>query len=211
MALEIRNLLIDSEDIKDFKDYCDLRGLKTYLYIANILKEITQKEFINYKEVRSIIIYDKRIKNILYRFFANIEDSLKALILDHYVIKNKKYVKNYDLNDFSVFEKFNIIKKGENKDSWSHILYIIFKNKILEANKKDELYELKDFRNKVMHFNFVLLEELNSGEYNFAWLNDNLHLFLKFLPQKFHDSFKTKINNAKNDLEIQKEFKIDHL
>ncbi|QGS52029.1 hypothetical protein [Spiroplasma tabanidicola] len=208
---EIKNLVIDDEDLKDFYDYKDIRGMKTYLYLADLLSFITQREAINYKEVRSIIIYDKRIKNILYRYFANIEDFLKALIFDHFIIINGKYIKNDVIDDFSVFEKFNIIKKNENKDGWSQILFSLMKNEIVDHNVLVDLHTLKDFRNKVMHYNFILVESLKNNEFNFDWLDYNLDLFLSYLPEKYHKSFVTKINNAKLGLQIQEEFVLNEL
>ncbi|QBQ07759.1 hypothetical protein SGLAD_v1c05600 [Spiroplasma gladiatoris] len=208
---QIRNLIIDDEDLNDFNDYKKIRGLKTYLYISNILSILTKNSIINYKQVRAIIIYDKRIKNILYRFFANIEDHLKAIIFDNYIIKNNKYIESDDIDDFSVFEKFNIIKKNENKDGWSQLLFCIMSNNILRKDKINDLHILKDFRNKVMHFNFILLESLKNGQYNFDWLDHNLKLFLNYLPKKYHKSFINKINNAKIGLNIQTEFILDNL
>ncbi|MBE4704060.1 hypothetical protein [Spiroplasma platyhelix] len=192
---------------QDYDKYSQIRGQQLYLFIGKYLYKEDIK--LNYCYVKDLIRYDKRLKDNLYVYLGTFEDYLKTLIYEktNYSV-NKKFQLSEEI-DHSSFIEINT------KESYDLAKLIIILEEI-EGAKKEEIKDfrkIKDFRNKVMHHNFLLLkyEEKKKIQSRIVWLKDNILMLKKYLPKDYQNNFIKDINNCKKKLLLEKSYKLEEL
>lgn len=189
---------------EDYDKYSKIRGKQLYLFIGNYL---FKEDKLNYIQIKDLIRYDKRLKDKLYIYLGTFEDYLKSLIYEKTNYDTKEFYLSEDV-DHSAFIEIN----SEKKYDLYEIINILkkfdeFKGKIFEFRK------IKNFRNKVMHHNFLLLEysKENKIQSRINWLKENILRLKKYLPEDYQDNFIKDINNCKKRLVLEKSCEMEDL
>lgn len=215
------NLEIEEKDVERAEKYLKAKGLFFHIQIKNKLLAWTEGKTVKYSQIASYYRYDKRIRNILYKYIAYLEEYYRAAILDAYFdnidqdfwipeIKekiDKKTALNTILEDLGFAELIKQMKKmpDEIKQRCD-----FFGTKRLRENT----YALKEFRNAVMHNKFLLMYKgfsvcfLMNGKMG-ASLRDNIFNLISFLPQEVGEKLKEDINNCKKNRNREGETKWD--
>lgn len=199
------------------------KGLYIHKAIYELLKNKLQNtREILYCEIATTFRYDKKIRNLLYRFIAMVEEKLISIISNFFDddIDNIKLPKLNTRQDIK--EIISQLKKDlQTKSIWKifeHLdFYWIIELFYFNANSrmwnselfssncmkeiKNSLHKIRKLRNIVNH-NRMLLLELSTSE-----IIDHLNAFISILSEKEWDSFKQKINKCalKEDADIPKE------
>lgn len=193
------------EEKKDYDKYSKIRGEQMYLFIGNFLYKEDAK--INYNYVKDLIRYDKRLKNNLYIYLGTFEDWLKTLIYE----KTNYFQGKFQLsekNDHSSFVKINSKETYDLK----RLIEILKEINILTPEQISDFKKIKDFRNRVMHHNFLLLQYKDKIVHSRVnWVKENILTLKKHLPKEYQNNFIKDINNCKNNLFLKKDYEMEEL
>ena len=215
------NLEIDDNDRERAEKYLKAKGLFFHVQLKNKLKAWTEGETVKYSQIASYYRYDKRIRNVLYKYIAYLEEYYRAAILDVYFDNTNQ--------QFWIKEIKEEIDKGL---PLNIILEDLGFRKLIKQMKQmpDEIKQKCDllgrtrlkentdalivFRNAVMHNKFLLMYKgfsvcfLMNGKVG-ASLRDNIFNLLSFLPQEVGVKLKEDINNCKKNRNREGETKWD--
>ncbi len=182
--------VLTPEDKKDFEKYSRARGPQAYVIVLGALGDDVQPDTV-YKNVSQIIRYDKGLKDLLFRYLAFMEETIKTYIF-----------RNYDLkSDINEFDEYKYAKEINGKVEHRQIsdgditnLYKKFKLTFGEIkrflkNENDITYDeeslenMRSLRNEVMHHRMLLFDYDSKyiGNYTFKMVID----FIKMLPSDF--------------------------
>ena len=78
------NLVIEENDRERAEKYLKAKGLFFHMQIKNKLLAWTEGQAVRYSQIASYYRYDKRIRNVLYKYIAYLEEYYRAAILDIY-------------------------------------------------------------------------------------------------------------------------------
>lgn len=206
-----KSLEIEDSDRERAEKYLKVKGLFFHMQIKKKLLAWTEGETVKYAQIASFYRYDKRIRNVLYKYIAYLEEYYRAVILDAYFdntdqdfwipeIKekiDKKSPLNTILEDLGFKELIKQIKRmpDEIKQSCG-----ILNRTYLAKN----FYAIKELRNAVMHNKFLLMYKgfsvcfLINGKVG-ASLRDNIFNLISFLPQEVGEKLKEDINGCKKN------------
>lgn len=148
---------LSNEDKSNFLKYKEIRGIQTYKIIYDSLSKLDYN--ITYKDVNTIVIYDKALKKILYKYLGTLEDYIK-----NYIFTNFDFLDNSKLNKMK-YVYFNDLPKCQSKRNYNSEITELYKRynltfgemiKFLKEYKVtsfdlDKLAEIKELRNMVMH------------------------------------------------------------
>jgi len=190
--------------------YLDLKGVSYHTVLVNYIG-LDEDGKIQYKKVQNIYKYDKRIRNILYRYLSALEEGIRGFISNKYCgnIDNIKRLSksiqksivegnslSKELEDLDFNQLINISKKlstKEKRELFGH-------TDNLEAN----LLAVKELRNAVSHHRMLFVYEdffechLEDSRIGNS-LMDNI-MNLKQLLNPFYKNFFTEaINNSSID------------
>ncbi len=203
----IEKLIDDFENNKvDYNKYSRIRGQQLYLFISKYFFEINNRKT-KYSYVSDLIRYDKRLKDKLYIYLGTFEDWLKTLIYEQTnYADDKGFYKANDIDHSSFIE----INTKENYDL-NKLIRILKEAKIKDSKTISDFDQIRVFRNKLMHHNFLLLQynEENEIQSRIDWLKENILLLKKYLPKDYQIGFLNDINNCKNKLKLEKIFMED--
>lgn len=163
---------LNEEDKKNYLQYSPIRGVQTYKIIFN---ELTKKnQDVTYGDVNAFVIYDKAIKDVLYKYIGTLEDLIRKHIFKNFDLKkdveyHEYYEKCSDLKD--------IIVRIDNKNDDVTELYskwsLMMKETIKFLRKYDKnsfdlnkLEQVRKFRNKVMHHSSILFDCYGNSKNN---------------------------------------------
>lgn len=199
------NLEIKKDDIEKAKYYIKAKGLFYHLQIKKKLFAWTEGDTIKYSQIVSYYRYDKRIRMVLYKYIAYIEEYYRATILDAYY---ENTTQNFWISDITVKlnEDFplNVILESL---SFNDLIKQIKKMPLKiqqECNLIDKNYTnvsaLKTLRNAVMHNKFLLMYR-NFGSCCFdnkksSSLSSNILNLISFLPHEVGQKCREDINKC---------------
>lgn len=204
------NVVIVDEDKERARKAIFSKGVEKHIIILEKLRAWNNSEKVEYTLIASTYRYDKRIRNVLFKFVSYLEEYYRSLILDYYrfdwsniALDNqlkKELIKRNDMNAAleqilfsSLINQIELIKDNISDR------FIFPETKYLKENK-DALVEL---RNAVMHNKLLVLyhgfKECYLGDDGFsksATLKDNVINLIRFLPEEIRDACKQEINNC---------------
>lgn len=185
--------------------YLDLKGVAYHVVLANYIG-LNRYGKIEYKKVQNLYKYDKKVRNILYRFLAAFEEGVRAFISNRY---NNDFgrinVLSKSLLD-SIQDDSSLSKELENQDFY-HLMELAKK---LTLKEKSEIFgyidhleanldAVRELRNTISHhrllfvyedFDYCYLEDGSSGDS----LIDNINN----LVQLIHPYYKRFLKDALN-------------
>lgn len=202
------SLKIDDEDRERAEKYLKAKGLFFHMQIKKKLLAWTEGNTVKYAQIASFYRYDKRIRNVLYKYIAYLEEYYRAVILD-------AYFDNTD-QDFWIPE---IKEKIDINTPLNTILEELEFRKLIKQMKQmpDEIKQRCDFggrtrlnenaealivfRNAVMHNKFLLMYRgfaicHFSKDKKGATLRDNIINLISFLPEEVGKKCKKDIENC---------------
>lgn len=198
-----------NEERKNCEEYLDLKGVAYHAVLVNYIG-LDANDKIEYNRVRNLYVYDKRLRNVLYKFLSAFEESVRAFISNKYS-SNIDYVKKLRK---SIYEKIkegsSLSKELENLDlrnllvisrklKKEHLVKVFGSSDHLKVNH-DALVKL---RNTISHHRLLFVyedfEECNvCGELSDSLIN-NIKNLQQLLVPYYKDFFKETINNCVND------------
>ncbi|MDY4787885.1 MAG: hypothetical protein SO253_01040 [Bacilli bacterium] len=198
-------------DRENYLKYKDIRGIQTYKIIYNsLLQEYSEVE---YKDVNALVMYDKALKDQLFKFLGTLEDYLHNFILSNY---DFEITANLSKKEYKYFKEMPECFKLKNPTSQITELYkrynLMFGEMILFLEKYDkyrfDLYKLrqiKSLRNMVMH-HAPLIFDVN-GYPIIQETRQKIIELLIMLPNNYHIGLIASINNlnqkTKNNLDCK--------
>lgn len=213
-----KNLIIDEEDKERAEKYLTSKGVEKHIILKEKLFNWIEGDKIEYSLIASTYRYDKRLRNILFKYISYLEEFYRSVILDEYRFRVKKIQWIRDIND--KLEEFN----GDLNDALEHIDFSALliqisklpqrvKNKCLlfkAKNAKENSIALKELRNAVMHNKFLLLYRGYETCYidgvddnKSSNLKANILNLISFLPESVAEGCVRDINAAKEEKESQ--------
>lgn len=206
----LEKLLFHSEEEKNkCKIYLNLKGVSYHVVLANYIG-INRKGKIEYKKVSNLYIYDKRIRNVLYKFLSALEEGIRAFISNEYSNNIQKF-KRFSRRIYTEIQKGSSLSKElENLDF----------NKLLNLSKKlnkkhrldlfgsienldSNLDAVRELRNTVSHHRMLFVYEDFEACYidgieseSLIYNIKNLYLLLNSYYKEF---FRTAINDSSSD------------
>lgn len=185
--------------------YLDLKGVSYHTVLVNYIG-LREDGKIQYKKVKNLYVYDKRIRNILYRYLSALEEGIRGFIANNYCGKLDNIKKLSKSIYKSIIEGNSLSKELEDLDFGQ--LMNITKN--LTAFEKRQLFSKSDFleenlsavrqlRNAVSHHRLLFVYEdfyecyLNDGRCGES-LMDNIMNLMQLLNPFYRDFIKNDIN-----------------
>lgn len=217
------NLEIGEKDFVNAEKYIKAKGLFCHLQIKNKLLAWTEDDKIKYSQIATYYRYDKRIRMVLYKYIAYLEEYYRAAILDAYFDNTNqefwineimnKLNKNIPLNLILENLGFNdLIEQIKKMPDEIKIECSLFERKRLREN----LYALKELRNAVMHNKFLLMYRcfsvcyLSNGQKGSS-LRDNIMNLISFLPENVGKKCKLDIDNCAKERNTEQDTEWDLL
>ena len=205
------DLIISEAEIENAQIYLFSKGVEKHNIIKEYLKAWKKgKQKIYYSAVATTYRYDKRIRQVLFKYISYLEEFYRGIILDNYsddlksdFLIDKIKIKlslHSDMNFNDVLEDlgFEDLINQMQKLPKSIVQSCNFNVKNLAKN----LYAVKVLRNAVMHNKFLVLYK----RFNYCYfengvkdasLKSNILNLIRFLPKNVGDSLKDEINNCK--------------
>ncbi len=211
-----KNLIIDEEDKERAEKYLTSKGVEKHIILKEKLFNWIEGDKIDYSLIASTYRYDKRLRNILFKYISYLEEFYRSVILDEYRYKVKKVGWVKDIND--KLKEFG----GDLNDALEHIEFSVL---LIQANRlpikirqkclfpKSKYFiensiALKELRNAVMHNKFLLLYRGYETCYidgvdgsKSSNLKANILNLISFLPENVAKGCVKDINDAKNEKE----------
>jgi hypothetical protein len=202
----------DDEERDNCLIYLDLKGVAYHTILVNYIG-LNEDGKIQYKKVKNLYIYDKRIRNILYRYLSAFEEGIRGFIANQYCGKLDKIKKLSKSIYRSIAEGNSLSKELEDLD-FGHLVNI---TKKLDANEKRQLFGKSDFlkenlsavrqlRNAVSHHRLLFVYEdfyechLNDGRVGES-LMDNIINLMQLLNPFYRNFIMDEINQSTIDNE----------
>ena len=213
-----KNLIIDEEDKERAERFLTSKGVEKHIILKEKLFNWIEGDKIEYSLIASTYRYDKRLRNILFKYISYLEEFYRSVILDEYRYRVKKIQWIRDIKER--LEEFN----GDLNDALEHIDFSSLliqtrmlpqrvKNKCLlpkTRNLKENSIALKELRNAVMHNKFLLLYRGYETCYidgvddnKSSNLKANILNLISFLPESVAEGCVRDINAAKEEKENQ--------
>lgn len=215
------NLEIEDKDRERAEKYIISKGLFFHLQIKRKLLAWIKADSVKYSQVASYYRYDKRIRMVLYKYIAYLEEYYRVAILD-------AYFDNTDQN-FWIPEIKSKLDKNEKLDSVLEGLG--FKELIKQMKRmpdaikqkcdfvgrkrlRENIFALKELRNAVMHNKFLLMYRgfamcyLSNGKQG-ASLRDNILNLISFLPEDVGKKCKQDIDKCAEDKNTEQDTQWD--
>ena len=200
----------DDEERNNCLIYLDLKGVAYHTILVNYIG-LNEDGKIQYKKVKNLYIYDKRIRNILYRYLSAFEEGIRGFIANQYCGKLDKIKKLSNSVYRSIAEGNSLSKELEDLD-FGHLVNI---TKKLDANEKKQLFgksnylkenlsAVRQLRNAVSHHRLLFVYEdfyechLNDGRIGES-LMDNIINLMELLNPFYRNVFMDEINQSTID------------
>ncbi len=171
------NSFIDKINGGEDKDEIIKRVKYKGLYILERIYSFLESENISeitWNKINSIFVYDKRIRNLLFKYIALIEEYYRAILYNNWVDDEEKCTK---------LEKTN----------FNQLISKLKENNVINSNKEETLMKIKSLRNNCCHHSFILL---NNNQINNKTI-ENIILMKELLPEpKIQNTFVEELINA---------------
>ena len=199
------------EEENTFNEYLELKGIFLHLHVYRVMLQYQAK--VLYSKLANYIMYDKGLRNVYYRYLSAVEEYYRAKLINKYDISKKfsnlktetvnidELIPGNDLD--SNLYMFTFSKKF----TFSKLIDLLDSLKLLETDEKNNLLMIKDFRNKVMHHNFLIIsyhESKENVEEEIRQVEEISELVYKYLPDEMKGSFEYNINKCNHITENNK-------
>lgn len=203
-GVDFGKLVLSKNEQNDFEKYTTIKGVYLHKQIYDVLLTHNTEQ-VSYYELSSVIRYDKNLRDKLYIYLATFEESLRAELFSNYDVETTKtvYKGKKGLNKLK-----NDIREKANTNFSN--LYSCFELElgpsielleylnISDENTINELKQIKDLRNSVMHHNVLVLGKATNkkeAEDNLNVLRKQIALLSKHLPHDYQSGFQRDINS----------------
>lgn len=202
-----QDIQIDDEDISRAKKQLNSKGIEKHILIKEYLLSWRKNTCIRYSEIATTYRYDKRMRNVLFKYISYIEEHFRAVILDKFAddvlqnpVSNLKVLLGKFNNDLSfaledlLFSDLlkQIVKLPEDARK---VIYPI------NNHERTNLKAMNILRNTVMHNKFILLyrdfKECFIKENKSATLKANILNLTNFLPDEVSINLINEINECR--------------
>lgn len=190
--------------------YLDLKGVAYHTVLVNYIG-LTKDGKIQYKRVQNLYIYDKRVRNILYRFLSALEEGIRGFIANRYCGKLDSIMKLSKSIHKSITEGSSLSKELEDLDFYK---LMNLTNKLTAKEKrllfgrtnqlKENLLAVKQLRNAVSHHRMLFVYEdlyecyFEDGSVGES-LMDNIVNLRQLLNPYYREFFTKAINESSID------------
>ena len=196
---------------EDFEKYKKLKGIYLHKQVYDILLEANGGENVTYSELRSIIRYDKNLRDTLYIYLATIEENLRVLLLDNFDLKPntpkfKQRPSTQTLCDALVPKQY--LESSELyfklKADFKVLMGTCVAKKVVSISD-DVMSLVKELRNDVMHHHLLIFggaHNLKEAKDNFAAFERKIEALITLLPIEYARGFQndiTKLNGASHE------------
>ena len=82
-----KNLIIDEEDKERAERFLTSKGVEKHIILKEKLFNWIEGDKIEYSLIASTYRYDKRLRNILFKYISYLEEFYRSVILDEYRYK----------------------------------------------------------------------------------------------------------------------------
>lgn len=147
--------------------YLRERGLEEHFNVLEYLQSFKKtNDKVSYKEIATVLRYDKRIRRCLFKYIGVVEERLRAHFLDCYRDNISKLIKTKE------FAKITHSQKG---DFYKSITHLTFLPLVKLFNKQDESFKKSVFGDVPnMKTNIIALVYLRNQVYHNKFLLNNL-------------------------------------
>ena len=207
------NLEISEEDKLRAAKALQSKGIEKHILIKEYLLSWCNSASIKYSEVATTYRYDKRIRNVLYKYIGYLEEYYRAIILDNFYndLEQNFWIEEFcksikanenDLNLALESVEFGILIKQ------IRALPLEFKQKynLIFDHERKNFYALNNLRNAVMHNKFLILYRgyeicyvKGVNQNKSASLKANILNLINLLPTEVGANCKEDINLCKQE------------
>jgi hypothetical protein len=197
----------NEEEKKRCEIYLELKGIAYHVVLANYIG-LNRFGKIEYRKVQNLYKYDKKVRNILYRFMAAFEEGVRAFISNRY---NNDFDRIKELSKSlldSIQDDSSLSKELENQDFF-HLMELA--KKLTPKEKTDvfgnvnhldaNLDAVRELRNTISHhrllfvyedFEYCYLEDGSSGD----TLVDNIKNLIQLIHPYYKGFLKDELNQS---------------
>lgn len=190
--------------------YLDLKGVSYHTVLVNYIG-LKEDGKIQYKRVKSLYIYDKRIRNILYRYLSALEEGIRGFICNRYCSKMDK-IKKLSTSIYKFVTEGNSLSKKLEDLDFNYLMNLTKKLTIKEKRVlfgrtehiEENLLAVKELRNAVSHHRMLFVYEdfydcyFEDGTIGNS-LMDNIANLRQLLNPYYKDFLKDAINHSTID------------
>lgn len=216
-----KDLEIEDEDKPRAEKALWSKGIEKHILIKEYLQAWSNNS-LRYSQVATTYRYDKRIRNVLYKYISYLEEFYRAKILDNC------FNKESELSSLSPIKK--LLDEGLSLNESLEALDFKYLISLVKSISKDfdedcifvtehqnnNFYALRILHNAVMHNKFLLLYRGFEVCYvkgvdgnKSASLKANILNLINFLPDAVRNKCKQDINACKEELNNQNKTKWD--
>jgi len=190
--------------------YLDLKGVAYHTVLVNYIG-LNGNGKIQYKRVQNLYIYDKRVRNILYRFLSALEEGIRGFISNKYCGKLDNIKKLSKSIHKSITEGSSLSKELEDID-FNKLMNLTKRLTVKEKRSlfgridqlEENLLAVKQLRNAVSHHRMLFVyEDLSECYFEDGTIGDSLMdniVNLRQLLNPYYREFFTKaINHSSVD------------
>ena len=202
----------DDKERERCMTYLDLKGVAYHTVLVNYIG-LNEDGKIEYHRVKNLYVYDKRIRNILYRYFSALEEGIRGFITNKYcgnldnikklsksihksIIEGNSLSKVLEDLDFNTL--MNLTKKLTTKEK---------KDLYGRTDKLDEnLLAVKELRNAVSHHRMLFVyEDFYECYFEDGTTGHTLMDNIKNLRQLLNPYYRVFLTEAINNSSIDEE------
>ncbi len=189
---------LTGEDLDNFNQYKDIRGVQTYRIIFETLNK--KNNTVRYEDVNSLVRYDKALKDVIYTYLGTLEDYIKNHILTSFDFSSNE---NLDKEHYTYIKGLPKCEKknvgfGEITELYKR--YALLFSEMIEFLKEYDkdfcdlknLENVRQLRNLVMH-HLPLLFGFNSDSPRLITLT-GVHSLINLLPERYKNGIKKNIS-----------------
>lgn len=214
-----KDIQIAEEDIPRAQKQLSSKGTEKHILIKNHLLSWRKHTQIRYSEVATTYRYDKRMRNVLYKYISYIEEHFRSIILDNLA---DEVIQNPICNLKHLLDKFN----NNLNDALEDLLFSDLLKQIqkfsedirgkfypINSHERVNIKAMKNLRNAVMHNKFILLyrgfEDCFIKEDKKATLKANILNLTNFLPNEVSNNLINEINECRKAKQNKDKIKWD--
>lgn len=202
-----KDIQIAEDDIPRAAKQLISKGIEKHILIKNYLLSWRKNTQIRYSEIATTYRYDKRMRNVLFKYISYIEEHFRAVILDNLAndvvkdpIPNLKHLLGKNSNDLNIALEdllFSDLLKQVQRfpENIREKFYPINSHEWVNINA------LINLRNAVMHNKFIMLyrgfKECFMKENKSATLKVNILNLTNFLPNEVSINLINEINECR--------------
>lgn len=197
----------NEEEKKRCEIYLELKGIAYHVVLANYIG-LNRFGKIEYRKVQNLYKYDKKVRNILYRFLAAFEEGVRAFISNRYNNDFERIDKLSKSLLYSIQEDSSLSKELENQDFY-HLMELAKKMTLKEKNEifgyidnlESNLDAVRELRNTISHhrllfvyedFDFCYLQNGTSGDS----LINNINNLIQLIHPYYKEFLKYELNQS---------------